>query len=107
MKRRTIARLIAAVLLSYGMAFVLSASHKTELVQYRSLSHAALLDTLAKNRETDFNSSFGQSLLGVGLIVALVELVASLIVLVINRIAPPHPPGGTTPVADASGIHFH
>jgi hypothetical protein len=107
MKRRTVARVIAAILLSYGMAFVLSGSHKSELAQYRTLSHEALLATLAKNRETDFSSSFGEALLGVGLIVALIELITSCIELAINRIAPPHPRGTTEPVADASGTHFH
>lgn len=100
MKRRTIARVIAAILLSYGMAFMLVSSHKSELAQYRALSHDALIETLAKKHETDFSSSFGESLLGVGVLVALIELMTSVIEFAINRIVPPHALSSAEPAAD-------
>jgi len=102
MKRRTIARIIAAILFSYGMAFMLVSSHKSELVQYRSLSHDALLDTLANAHKTDFSSSFGESLLGIGVLVALIELMTSVIEFAINRIAPLNPPSSAEPAVEHS-----
>jgi hypothetical protein len=102
MKRRTIARVIAAILFSYGMAFMLVSSHKSELAQYRTLSHDALLDSLASKQKTDFSSSFGESLLGIGVLVALIELMTSVIELAINRIVPLHPPGTSEPAVEHS-----
>ena len=102
MKRRTIARIIAAILFSYGMAFMLVSSHKSELIQYRSLSHDALLDTLANKHKTDFSSSFGESLLGIGILVAMIELMTSVIEFAINRIVPVHPPGTSEPAVEHS-----
>jgi hypothetical protein len=107
MKRRTIARVIAVILLSYASAFMLVDSHESDMAQYRSLSHAALLDTLAKTREGDFDTDFGGGLLVIGLIVVLIEAMTAITVLAIDRIAPPHPPGTSEPVADASGTHTH
>ncbi|MDQ2766533.1 MAG: hypothetical protein M3Y30_05190 [Gemmatimonadota bacterium] len=106
MKRRTIARVIAVILLSYALSFVLVSSHKSEMTRYRSLGHEALLATLAKKRETDFSSSFGQGLVGIGVIVVLIELLTWIIELAINRIAPLHPPGTSVPIADASGTRL-
>jgi len=100
MKRRTIARVIAAILLSYGMAFMVVSSHKSELAQYRALSHDALLETLAKKHGADFSSSFGESLLGVGVLVALIELMTSIIQFAINRIVPQHPLDSAEPAVD-------
>ena len=107
MKRRTIARVIAVILLSYACAFLLVDGHKSDMAQYRSLSHEALLANLGESHDADFNSSFGESLLVIGLVVLLVEGSAALFELAINRIAPPHPAGTSEPVADASGTRFH
>jgi hypothetical protein len=107
MKRRTIARAIAVILLSYGCAFLLVDGDRSDMVQYRSLSHEALLANLAQSHEADFSSSFGESLLVIGLAVLLVEAMAACLELAINRIAPPHPAGAPEPVADASGTRFH
>ena len=106
MKRRTIARVIAAILFSYGMAFMLVSSHKSELAQYRALSHDALLDTLATKYETDFSSSFGESLLGVGVLVGLIELMTSVIELAINRIVPKHPPSSAEAAGDLAATRM-
>ena len=107
MKRRTIARVIAVILLSYACAFLLVSSDKSDMTQYRSLSHQALLATLAKSHEGDFSSSFGGSLLVIGLVVVLIEGMTTIVELAINRISPLHPPGTSAPVADASGTRFH
>jgi hypothetical protein len=107
MKRRTIARVIAVILVSYGCAFLLVDGDRSDMVQYRSLSHEALLANLAHSHEADFSSSFGESLLVIGLAVLLVEAIAACLELAINRIAPPLPPGTSEPVADARGPGFH
>jgi hypothetical protein len=107
MNRRTIARVIAVILLSYGLAFVMVNSHKSDMARYRSLNHQALLADLAKTREGDFSITFGGALLGVGVIVALIEGITATLVFVINRIAPLHPPGTLEPGADAIASRFH
>jgi hypothetical protein len=107
MKRRTIARVIAVILWSYACAFMLVDGHKSDMVQYRSLSHEALLANLADSHDADFSRSFGESLLVIGLVVLLVEASAALFELAINRIAPLHPPGRSESVADATGTRFH
>ena len=48
MSRRTIARIIAVVLLSYAMAFLFVSVDKSDMSGYRSLTHEALLAKLAE-----------------------------------------------------------
>jgi len=107
MKRRTIARVIAVILLSYAFAFVLVDAHKTDMARYRTLSREALLADLAGKSDADFSKSFGEGLLAVGVIVALIEGMTSLIELTINRIAPPLPPSGAAFVADVGDTRTH
>ena len=107
MKRHTIARVIAVVLLSYGTAFLFVSVDKSNMAEYRSLSHEALLANLAKANRADFSANFGTGLLVIGLAVVLVDVLTAIVELAINRIAPLHPPGGTAPAADASGSGLH
>ena len=107
MKRHTIARAIAVILLSYGAAFLFVSVDKSNMAEYRSLSHEALLANLAKSNQADFSANFGMGLLVIGLAVLLVDLLTAIVEATINRIAPLHPPGSSAPVADASGTHFH
>jgi len=106
MNRRTVARVLAVILLSYGFAFLVGSSYKSDMVRYRSLSHKALLADLAKSHDGDFNSSLGESLLVIGLVVALTEVITATLVFVIDRIAPPQPSGTSDSIADATSSRF-
>jgi hypothetical protein len=107
MKRHTVARIIAVILLSYACAFLFVSVDKSNMAEYRSLSHEALLANLAKSNQADFSANFGTGLLVLGLAVLVVDVLTALVELTINRIAPLHPPGTSAPVADASGTHIH
>jgi TRAP-type C4-dicarboxylate transport system permease small subunit len=107
MKRRTVARIVATVILAYGCAFLLVASDKQDMATYRSLSHDSLLAKLARANDGDFDSSFMGSLLVIGIVVMCVEALSALVELVINRISPLPPTVAPPPdsIANMRGSH--
>lgn len=95
MKRRTVARLIAIVLLGYGFAFLIVSGERSDMARYRTLSRDALLNDLASNKNGDFDNDFFIGLLIVGAIAFLVDGIAYIVMLVMNRISPPPQPTAT------------
>ena len=91
MKRRTVARLIAIVLLGYALAFWLVSIDNGEMARYRSLSHEALLSELEKKNTGSFDTDFAVSLVLLGGVVLFVDAMTVLVELVINRISPAEP----------------
>ena len=88
MTRRTIARLIAILLLGYALTFWIVSIDRSDMAHYRSLSHDALLADLAKDHKGNFDVDFGVSVLLLGSVVLLVDAVAVLVEMIINRISP-------------------
>jgi hypothetical protein len=107
MNRHTVARVIAVVLVSYATAFLFVSVDKSNMAEYRSLSHEALLANLAKANQSDFSSNFGTALVAIGVAVVFVDLLTALVELIINRISPLHPPGSADPAVGLSGPRFH
>jgi hypothetical protein len=91
MKRRTVARLIAAVLLAYGSGLLLVAFDKQELQSYRGLSREALLAKLTSIHDSNFDASFLGSLFIIGCVVLCMDALTGLVELIINRISPSPP----------------
>jgi hypothetical protein len=110
MKRRTIARLIAVLLIGYGLAFLIIDSDATDMAHYRTLSHDALMAELAKKNKDSFDGAFLISLFLVGAITGAVEALAAIIELAMNRISPPLLPQ-PEPAHDVTDggptLHFH
>jgi hypothetical protein len=94
-KRRTVARLIAILLLGYGVAFVIVSGETSDMARYRTLSRDALLDDLASNKNGDFDNDFFVGLLIVGGISLLADGIAFIVMLVMNRISPLPQPQAT------------
>lgn len=88
MKRHTVARLIAIILLGYALAFWLVSIDKGDMARYRSMSHEALLADLAKKNDGNFDTSFGIGLLLIGMVVLAVDALTVIVEMVINRISP-------------------
>jgi TRAP-type C4-dicarboxylate transport system permease small subunit len=107
MKRRTVARIIATVILAYGCAFLIVASDRQDMATYRSLSHEALLAKLAHANDGDFDSSFMGSFIAIGVVVICIEALATLVELIINRISPLPPTVAPPPdsIANMRGSH--
>jgi hypothetical protein len=106
MKRHTVARVIAVVLLSYAAAFMFVSIDKSNMAEYRSLSHEALLARLAQTNQADFSANFGVGLVAIGLAVILVDVLTALVAVAINWTSPLHPPGPSSVVTDGSGPGF-
>jgi hypothetical protein len=94
-KRSTVARLIAILLLGYGLAFLIVSGETSDMARYRTLSRDALLNDLASNKNGDFDNDFFVALMIVGAIAFLVDGIAFIVVLVMNRISPPAQPTAT------------
>ncbi|HEV7705021.1 MAG TPA: hypothetical protein VGO46_12050 [Gemmatimonadaceae bacterium] len=107
MSRRTIARVIAVILLSYASAFMFVSVDKSDMAEYRSLSHTALLDKLAEDHKADFSSSFGIGLLVIGLAVGVVEALTFAVEKSMSLIVPVHPRGTPDSAVDLTGPPFH
>ena len=107
MSRRTIARVIAVVLLSYAMAFLFVSVDKSDMKEYRSLTHEALLTKLAETHKADFSASFGIGLLIIGLAVAIVEALAFAIEMSMNLIVPVQLHGSDKSAPDTAGPPFY
>jgi len=99
MKRRTVARLIALVLISYACAFLLVAFDKQEMQTYQSLSRDPLLAKLSEIHKPNFDASFIGSFFILGVVVLCVDGLTSVLELIINRISPLPP--AAVPPADA------
>lgn len=95
MKRRTVARLIAILLLGYGFAFLIVSGETSDMARYRTLSREALLNDLASNKNGDFDTEFFVGLAIVGSIVFLVDGIAFIVMMMMNRISPPAQPTAT------------
>jgi hypothetical protein len=94
-KRRTVARLIAILLVGYGVAFVILSGETSDMARYRMLSRDALLDDLASNKNGGFDNDFFFGLVIVGVITLVVDGIAFIVMLVMNRISPPPQPQAT------------
>src|SRR5450432_1077644 len=92
MKRKTIARLIAVLLVGYGFAFLIMSADATNMAKYRTLNREALIATLTDKNTDTFDGAFLISVLLVGFITASVEALAAIAVLAIDRISPPPRP---------------
>jgi hypothetical protein len=107
-KRKSIARLIAVLLVGYGLAFMIVDSDATNMAHYRSLSHDALLADLAEKNHDSFDGAFLVALLLVAAITGAVEGIAALVVLIMNRISPLPPPEIAHDEVDGGpALHFH
>lgn len=95
MKRRTVARLIAILLLGYGFAFLIVSGDRSDMARYRTLSRDALLSDLASSKNGDFDYDFFVGLMIVGGIAFLVDAIAFIVMLMMNRISPPAQPTAT------------
>jgi hypothetical protein len=93
--RRTAARLIAILLLGYGLAFLIVSGETSDMARYRTLSREALLNDLASNKNGDFDNAFFVGLMLVGAITILVDGIAFVVMLVMNRVSPPAQPTAT------------
>jgi hypothetical protein len=93
--RRTVARLIAILLLGYGFAFLIVSGERSDMARYRTLSRDALLNDLASNKNGDFDNDFFVGLMIVGAIAFLVDGIAFIVMLVMNHISPPPQPTAT------------
>ena len=107
MKRKTIARLIAVLLVGYGFAFIIMSADATNMAQYRTLSREALLARLTEKNTDTFDGAFLISVLLVGFITASVEALAAIAVLAIDRISPLPRPAAAEVDPGTSGLHFH
>jgi hypothetical protein len=107
MKRRTVARVIALVILAYLTALVIVAADRDEMQKYHSLSHEALLAKLADVHDANFDTNFVGSFIVLGIIVACVNALTTAVEWTINRISPP-PVEATTMdgVVNASQSHL-
>ena len=95
MKRRTVARLIAILLLGYGVAFLIVSGETSDMARYRTLSRDALLKDLASNNIGDFDNAFFIGLMIVGATAFLVDGIAFIVMIAMNRISPPPRPTAT------------
>jgi hypothetical protein len=100
-KRKTIGRLIAVLLVGYGFAFLIMSADATNMARYRTLSREALIKTLTEKNTDSFDGAFFISVMLVGFITASVEALAAIAVLAIDRISPP--PRPVAPEADPDG----
>ena len=91
MSRRTIARVIAVLLLAYACAFLLVAFDKEEMVTYRALSHDALIAKLAEAHDGSFDTNFLAGVVIIGMVVLCADALTALVALSIDRISPPEP----------------
>ena len=107
MSRKSIARLIAVLLVGYGFAFLIVSADATNMARYRTLSREALLAALTEKNTDSFDGAFLISVLLVGFITAAVEALAAIIVLAINRISPPPRPEAPEVDAGANALPFH
>jgi hypothetical protein len=89
MKRRTIARVIAVILLAYATAFLLASTDADDMREYRAMKHEELLAKLAEDHDGSFDKGFGGGLLVVGLAVLLTDGLTVVVVAAIDRISPP------------------
>jgi hypothetical protein len=94
-KRRTIARLIAILLLGYGVAFLIVSGETSDMARYRTLSRDALLKDLASSNIGDFDNAFFIGLILVGVTASLVDGIAFVVMIVMDRISPPAQPTAT------------
>jgi len=94
-KRRTVARLIAILLLGYGVAFLIVSGETSDMARYRTLSRDALLKDLASNNIGDFDNAFFIGLMIVGATAFLVDGIAFIVMIAMNRISPPPRPTAT------------
>ena len=107
MKRRTIARGIALVLLAYVTALALVAINKDEMRTYRSLSREAMLAKLADVHDASFDGSFLGSFMVLGVIVLCADGLTTAVERVIDRISPPELPEPTSEgLMNASDSHL-
>ena len=95
MKRRTVARLIAILLVGYGAAFLIVSGETGDMARYRTLSRDALLKDLASNNIGDFDNAFFVGLIIVAATAFLVDGIAFIVLLAMNRISPPAQPTAT------------
>ncbi len=108
MKRKSIARLIAVLLLGYGFAFLVADTDRANMAHYRTLGKTELLAELEKKSDDSFDDAFFMSLLVIGLITAGVEGLAALIALWMDRISPVPPPEPAHEDTSAGPtLHFH
>lgn len=106
MKRRTIARGIALVLLAYVTALALVAIDRDEMRTYRSLSRDAMLAKLADVHDASFDSSFLGSFVVIGVVVLCANGLTTAVERVIDRISPPQLPQSTSEgMMNASDSH--
>jgi hypothetical protein len=107
MTRRTVARVIALVILAYVTALMLVAADKDEMQKYHSLSHEALLAKLSDQHDANFDTSFIGSFIALGVVVMCVSALTTGVEWTINRISPPPAPTATLDgVVNASQSHL-
>ena len=109
MKRRTIARLIAVLLLGYLFALWLSGHNGSEIAHYRTLDRDALIAELAKKTDTSFDTAFFVGVFLIGAAALSIDAVGAVVLLAMNRISPVHP-GVTTELdgeRDFDAPRFH
>jgi hypothetical protein len=105
-KRRTVARGIALVLLAYVTALVLVAIDKDEIRTYQSLSREAMLAKLAGVHNASFDGSFLGSFVVLGAIVLCANGLTTVVEWAIDRISPPPLPESTAQrMANARDSH--
>lgn len=109
MKRRTMARLIAVLLLGYLFALWLSGHNGSEIAHYRTLDRDALIAELAKKTDTSFDTAFFVGVFLIGAAALSIDAVGAVVLLAMNRISPVHP-GVTTDLdgeRDDDAPRFH